>query len=205
MPRLIEFLKTTAIGGLLVIVPVAIIVFVLLQLAYALYTIAETVISRLNIEVNDALIIVAVALGALVGLCFVTGLVVQTRLGRFLKQWFGRNVGRRIPMFNAISSLTRRFVGMEGQEFAPVEIDLYGSNARMLGFLIEHLPDDRCVVFVPSAPVATVGTLHVIAAENVTTVDGTVADTLSAITQWGVDTHKLYQTKTGTDDTTVSG
>ncbi len=200
-----EFIKTTAIGGLLVMVPIAIILFVLAQLAYGLYSLSETIVGKLNIETGDALLILAITAASLIGLCFLLGLLVQTRLGVVLKRWFNRNIGRRIPMFNAIASLTRRFVGLEGKHFAPVEVDLYSSEARLLGFLIEKLPDDRSVVFIPSAPVATMGNVYIIASHRLTPVTGSVADTLTAVTQWGVDTKNLYRIKAGTDDSAVSG
>ena len=205
MRRFLDFIKTTAIGGLLVIVPIAIILFVLAQLAYGLYSVSETIVGKLRIETGDALVIAGITALSLVGLCFLMGLLVQTRLGAWLRRWFNRNVGRRIPMFNAISSLTRRFAGVDGHQFAPVEVDLYGSDASLLGFLIETLPDGRCVVFIPSAPVATVGNVYIVGSEKVTPVDGSVADTLTAVTQWGVDTKDLYKRKAGTDDGTLSG
>lgn len=190
--KLIRFIKTTAIGGLLVIVPVAIILFVLAQLFYALYALIASITAQLGIDADDALIIVGIAALALVGLCFATGLLVQTRLGKFLKGWFGRHVGKRIPMYKAISSLTRRFAGQESEQFSPVEIDLYDSSVRLIGFRIEDLPDGRCAVFVPSAPVATVGNIYIVPRGKLTVIDATVTDTIAAITQWGVDSDKLY-------------
>ena len=192
MNRFINFVKTTAIGGLLVIVPIAIILFVMAQLFYGLYSVSESLVSELGLGIDDALLMVGIALGSLIGLCFVTGLIVQTKLGVALKNWLNRNVARRIPMYNAISSLTRRFAGLEGNKFSPVEVDLHGSTSRVIGFLIEKLPDNRCTVFVPSAPVATVGNVYVVSRDSVTKLDASVADTLTAITQWGVDTRDLY-------------
>ena len=192
MRRFIDFLKTTAIGGLLVIVPIAIVLFVLAQLAYGLYSFTDTAVDKLNLDVDDALIGAGITALALIGLCFFTGLLVQTRLGQYLRDWFGRNVGRRIPMFGALSSLTKRFAGVESQQFAPIEVSLYNTDAVSLGLLVETLADGRCVVFVPSAPVATVGAVHIVLPGQIKKLDANVADTLTAITQWGVDTTLLY-------------
>jgi uncharacterized membrane protein len=192
MSRFIKFIKTTAIGGLLVIVPIAIILFVMAQLFYGLYSLSQSIVSEMGLQIDDALIMVGIAIAALIGICFVTGLIVQTKAGAALRNWLKSKVGRRIPMYNAISALTRRFAGLEGNEFAPVEIDLYDSSARAIGFLIEDLPDDRCAVFVPSAPVATVGNVYVVARHKVNKLDASVADTLTAISQWGVDSRQLY-------------
>lgn len=205
MSRFMNFLKTTALGGLLVIVPIAIVLFVLGQLTLALLYLAKEALSWLGIGINDALFVSALALLALVGLCFVTGLVVRTRAGDALKGWFGRNVARRIPMYNAISSLTRRFAGIDGEEFSPVEVDLYDSGTRAMGFLVESLPDGRCTVFVPTAPVATVGNLFVVAHDKVHRIDASVADTLTVITQWGVDAAMLYGGRAESGGDTLQG
>ncbi len=197
MSRFINFLKTTALGGLLVIVPIAIILFVLGQLLLALLSVANELLAWLGIGIDDALFMSALALLALVGLCFVTGLVVRTRAGDALKGWFGRNVAKRIPMYGAISNLTRRFAGIEGEQFAPVEIDLYDSGTRSVGFLVESLPDGRCAVFVPTAPMATVGNLFILAKDKVRRIDASVADTVSVVTQWGVDAAQLYGGRAG--------
>ncbi len=197
MSRFIDFLKTTALGGLLVIVPIAIILFVLGQLMLGLLSIANDVLARLGIGINDALVMSMIALLGLVGLCFLTGIVVRTRAGGAIKRWFGRNVAKRIPMYGAIASLAQRFAGIDGEQFSPVEVDLYGSNARALGFLVESLPDGRCTVFVPTAPVATVGNLFVVEQDKVRRIDASVADTVSVITQWGVDAAGLFSGRSG--------
>ena len=116
MSRFINFLKTTALGGLLVIVPIAIVLFVLGQLMLALLSVANDMLAWLGIGIDDALFMSALALLALIGLCFVTGLVVRTRAGDAIKRWFGRNVATRIPMYGAISNLTRRFAGIDGEQ-----------------------------------------------------------------------------------------
>jgi len=204
--RFLRFIKTTAIGGLLVIIPVSIILFVLVQLFWGLFDIASSILSstfakRLDIRANEAMLIFALTAVALIGLCFITGLLVRTRLGITLGNWFMRKVAPRIPMYRALSNLTKRFIGVEGHEFAPVEVDLFGSSARTLGFLVETLPDGRCAVFIPTAPIATVGNVYLLQMDSVTFVDASVADAAGVITQWGVDSAELYgSTKSKEDD-----
>ena len=174
------------------IVPIAVILFVLGKLLLALYTIASEFAALTGLGIDDALVRSVIAVLALVGLCFATGLVVRTRLGDALRQWFARNVAARIPMYGAIANLAQRFAGVDGTQFMPVEVDLYGSAARVIGFLVETLPDGRCTVFVPTAPVATVGNLYVVPADRVERIDTTMADTVSVVTQWGVDADILF-------------
>ncbi|MEO1245183.1 MAG: DUF502 domain-containing protein [Pseudomonadota bacterium] len=199
--RTLNFVKTTAVGGLLVIVPVAVVLFVLGQLLFALYSAGLAIVGSgfvPNIVSENPWLVLLIALGSLLGLCFGTGLAVQTRLGGALRGWFGRNVARRIPMYKAITSLTERFAGLDGEEFVPVEVDLYHSDARAIGFLVEKLPDQRCAVFLPSAPVATVGNVVIVPEQRIQRLDASVSETLGAVTQWGVDAKLLYRNG-GTD------
>lgn len=197
MTRIMKLIKTAAVGGLLVIVPIAIVLSVLAQIFYALYSLSQNLLGELGIEVDDALIMIGIAAASLIGLCFLTGLIVQTKLGEALRDWLKKNVARRIPMYNAIASLTKRLAGLIGNQFTPVEVDLYGSGARAIGFLIERLPDNRSAVFIPSAPVATVGNIYVVENQSVSELDASVADTLTAVSQWGVDTKRLYASGVG--------
>jgi uncharacterized membrane protein len=198
MQRFVRFIRTTAIGGLLVIVPIAIVLFVLAQVFYGLYGAAAAIaeipaVQDLDIGLSDAAVLAGITLAALIGACFLTGLIVRTRLGQAVKNWMSQNVARRIPMYTALSNLTKRVAGVEGTQFTPIEVDLYGSEARAIGFLVEEFADGRAAVFLPSAPVATIGTLHVVPKSAIRVLAASVADTASVLTQWGVDAHLLYE------------
>lgn len=199
MKRFVEFVKTTAIGGLLVIVPIAVVLFVTAQLLFALYRLAGTIMEFLGIAVDDAIVMFAIAALILIGLCFVTGFLVQTRLGSAVRHWFGRNVARRIPMYTAVANLARSFAGAEDATFAPIEADLYGSDARVVGLEIEVLPDGRSVIYVPSAPVATVGNIFVVPNDRITRIDASLVDAINVVSQFGVEAELLYRAKKGPD------
>ena len=181
---------------LLVIIPVTVVLIVLGQLVLAVYGIGLQLAEVLPIEIlENTTLILLLAMAAIVGLCFATGLLLQTRIGITAKALFGKYVASRIPMYGAISSLTRQFVGVEGDRFAAVEIDLYGAGSRVIGFLVETLPDGRCTVFVPAVPVATVGNIYVVPRTDVRALDTSTGNALTVITQWGVDSATMYGAK----------
>ena len=72
-------------------------------------------------------------------------------------------------------------------------MDLYGSPSRLLGLIVEVLPDDRIVVFIPVAPTPTVGQIHILPPERVKKLDATLGSVINSLTQWGVGTEKIYQ------------
>lgn len=194
MTSILNFLKTTAIGGLLVIIPISVLLFLFAQLLIGVYSVGLEISAALPAAIPDnPTFILLLAFAAIVGVCFFTGLVVRTRIGKALKDRFERRVGKWIPMYKPIRSLTRRFAGIEEDQFAPVEVDLHGSAARAIGFLVETFPDGRHAVFVPGSPVATVGHVYLLPAECVTQLPATTASAITALTQWGIEASALYR------------
>jgi hypothetical protein len=56
-----------------------------------------------------------------------------------------------------IKNLISRFAGVDGTEFAPVLVDLYGGETRSLAFIVDVHNDGPLTVFVPLAPTPTIG------------------------------------------------
>ncbi len=197
--RTINFIRTTAVGGLLVIVPISIVLFVLGQLIYQLYSFGIVLVTDERVPdviAENPTIVLVSAVGVILGVCFVTGLIVRTRIGNALKTWLNTTLARRVPMYKALTSLTERFAGVKGDEFAPVEVEIHSSGVASIGFLIEELPDGRATVFIPTAPMATVGNIYVVPKERVRKLNANVNQTLATVTQWGVESRVLFEEPT---------
>lgn len=196
--RALNFVKTTAIGGLLVILPLAVILFVAGEVLFTLYSASLGLIESERtpgfVRDNPVLVIVSGA-GVLLGACFVTGLIVQTRLGRYMKEGFKEKIVNRIPVFRAVTRITERFAGIDGEDFAPVEVDIHADGIAVLGFLVERLPDGRAAVFVPASPVTTVGNVLIVAPRKLRYIEANISDAVTAVSQWGVEARRLYEDK----------
>lgn len=201
MKKIIEFIKTTTLGGLVVIVPVGAVIYVLslvlVQAEHFTRLLAERLkLDELNLPIDDLVtrttVVLLAAVVQIVAVCFLAGLVVRTRVGRALGGWARQNIASRIPMYDMLSNLTKRLAGMQVEQFQTVEIDMHGSEARVLGFLVEELPDGRCTVFVPASPVPTVGQVCVVPRSALTVLPARLAATVNALSQWGVETTALY-------------
>ena len=187
------FLKTTVIGGLVVIVPVAVLILLLGDLFKTLVAAAGPVAGQLPFGtfVNTA-IVVALALLAILLLCFVTGLIVRTSWGHAGREWFEGKLLARVPLYELIRNLAHQFAGSESRQFIPAEIDLYGSECTVLGAIVEELPDGRLAVFVPASPVATVGQIHLVPSTRVKKLEASLAATVNSITEWGSGAGELF-------------
>ena len=144
MKSVIDFIKTTAIGGLVVIIPLTIFAIVLGTLINSLIAITSKVAGNLPFgPLGNTMVVVLVAVLEFVLLCFCTGLLPSTRPGKALTEFFEYHIAQKIPLFGLLKNSTARFVGIRGTQFQPVEVDLYGASTWVLGFIVEDLPDGR--------------------------------------------------------------
>jgi len=196
MKQSLGFIKTTALGGLVVIVPLAILLFVAAQILYVAIDVISTVADQLPFEfLENPLVVGLLAVASIIGICFVTGLAVRTATGANLQQRFDRFLERKVPLYGVVRSITQRFAGIEDEQLTPAEIDLYGSGSGLLGFIMERLPDGRYCVFVPDVPLLTVGRMFVVSEAQITRLPGSMHTAAEAVTQWGVGLTAVYSAK----------
>jgi len=194
MKFLAEFFKTTVVGGLVVILPLMILYLIFSELVDLLVQLTEPITKELPFPAMvNVICATLIAVTVAVMFCFLTGLIVRTSWGGATKDWVEKKLLSRMPIYSMIKNLTHRFVGQSGEQFAPAEVDLYGSDSRLLGFIVEVLPDERVVVFIPFAPAATVGQVHILPQERIQKLDATLGSVVNSVTQWGVGTRGIYQ------------
>ena len=116
-----EFLKTTALGGLFVVLPVLLLYLLLgevLDLVVWLATPIADLFPKGTFDTLTAPFPIAVIL--IVGVSFVIGLALRVEVGRNLGDWIERKVLGRLPVYSALKSLTKAFgEAGEGAAFRP--------------------------------------------------------------------------------------
>jgi uncharacterized membrane protein len=124
--------------------------------------------------------------------CFLAGLLVQLRLGQLLQTCLEGKLLQRLPGYTMIKNLTHQVIGREGTEFAPALVDLYGSEARVIGLIIEELEDGRLTIFVPLSPTSTLGQVYILPAARVERLKAHFLPVVNSLTQWGMESNKLF-------------
>lgn len=193
MNNLVTFFKTTIIGGLIVIVPLAILTFVVGDAVNSLITLTKPLTEDLPFGVfANAVIALLFVTAIIIAICFAAGFLLSTLWGMAIKNWLEKNIFERIPMYTTLRGLTEKFAGIEGADFPVVEADLYNTDGRVLGVRVDTLPDERHVVYVPSSPIVTVGQLHILPKTRVTETDLSMTETIGCLSQMGIEARKLY-------------
>ena len=187
MRQIGEFLKTTALGGLFVVLPVLLLYLLLgeiLDLVVGLATPIADLFPRGTFDNLTAPFPIAVAL--IVGVSFVFGLALRVEVGRRLGNWIDRNVLGRLPIYTALKSLTKAFgEAGEGGAFRPA---LLGSSdgVRELIYVVEDHGDGQLTILVPWAPTAFSGFVKIVARDQVEMLDTNLGEASRVLSHWGV-------------------
>lgn len=190
MRALGEFVKTTMIGGLLIVVPSYLTVLLLAKALGGMVALLGPIVALLPAGIHRFAQVVAVVLVVLV--CFVLGLVTRTGLGRRAIGAFERRVLERMPGFAMLRSVVRRVSGTSDDAlFQPVLVEI--EEALTPAFIVEEIDADRFVVLVPSVPTPAAGSLYILPRERVHWVDVPVTEAIAVVTRWGAGTGKLVK------------
>ena len=182
-----EFLVSTVVGGLFVVVPVYLAVLLLLKGMKSAGTLIRPFAALLPdwLPAQDLLALVLVLV-----LCFAVGMAVRTRPGRMMRERMERVFFERLPGYGLLRSLTQRLAGDRNAEaWKPALVEL--EDALVPAFIIEELDDGRFTIFVPSVPTPFAGAVYVLSPERVHVLDVPFTQAVRTISQWGSGSRHL--------------
>ena len=182
-----EFIWSTLVGGLFIVVPVYLAVLLLLKGMKSVATLVRPFAALLPdwMPAENLMSLVAV-----LGVCFLVGIAVRTRAGRALRERMEKLFFERLPGYSVLRSLTHRLAG-DGEEntWKPVLVEL--EDALVPAFIIEELDDGRFTIFVPSVPTPLAGAVYVLSPERVHILDIPFTQAVSSISRWGAGSKDL--------------
>jgi uncharacterized membrane protein len=186
---LVEFIKSTLIGGLLVILPIGLVVVMGIKIVGMLRNAIAPVSSHLPEQLHFPNAIAAILL---LIVCFATGLVTRTYAGRNIGTFFERVILNQIPGYGMVRSLIRSITGIETSDtFRPAFVEI--EDALVPAFVVEVHTDGRYTIFVPSAPTPGIGAIYIMDGARVHLLDTSLLKTVKCVSRWGAGSAELLQ------------
>ncbi len=182
-----EFVVSTVVGGLFVVVPVYLAVLLLVKGMKSVAGLVRPFAALLpdSVPAEDFF-----ALMLVLALCFAVGLLVRTQAGRAAREAMEKLFFERLPGYGLLRGLTQRLAGdNEDTPWAPALVEI--EDALVPGFIIEELTDGRVTVFVPSVPTPLAGAVYIIARARVHALDIPFTDAIKSISRWGAGSKDL--------------
>ena len=193
------FLKATIIGGILFLLPLAI---VLMILGYALglaAKLAKPISDQLDLQQLGDLagigIVTILSALLLVLVAFAAGMAARTYLGGRITRWFEGSLLGRLPQYQMVKSMAEGLAQLEKTTgIRPALISIEGG--WQIGYLLEPLENDWLSVFLPQAPTPMSGNIMYFPAHRVRPLDMTMVEAMSIIKRIGVGSGEALR---GTD------
>jgi uncharacterized membrane protein len=191
MQSLYQFLKTTVIGGLVVLVPVAVSFYIISAVVKKVQGALSPIAKVLHVESILGIAVVEIAAVLLViAACFLFGLLIRTNTGQTVGSWLEEKVLHLLPGYQLIKKVSLQFAGgNDAVQWKPVLISV--GESRHMGFLIEEHSSGDVTVFIPLAPTASIGAVHMVKSELVEKLDAPMSKVFDCITQLGMGSSKV--------------
>jgi len=187
MNRFKEFVKSTVLGGLLVILPLAIFFFALTWI-FGLVLSAISPLTNIVMQKSPLQGIVAdiLVVALLIAVCFSVGAIVRTKLGKWLYLFVESNVFLRVPGYSLIKETVFQFLGNKKSPFSSVAlVQIFGNETLVSAFITDEHKDGTRTVFVPTGPNPTSGNIYHLPKDLVHPVDVSVEDAMRSIISCG--------------------
>lgn len=199
---LTEFLKTTIVGGLLFLLPVALVLIVLRYAMRLAGKVAEPISEFLRVdEVLGPGGITVIAVLILIFISFVAGLIARTGWGKRVMRWSENSLLGGLPQYQLVKSMAEGLAQVESAEgIDPVLVSIEGG--WQIGYLLEALEDGWVAVFLPQAPTPMSGDVMYLPADRIRSLKITMVEAMVIVKRLGVGSATALR---GTDLTLPEG
>ena len=195
MVRIKHFFSLTFLGGFLVVLPLIALTglstWIFNLIAGTLSPIAsyfETILP-INNFIADLL-----SMALIIVLCFVIGLFISTRVGKFLFDLIEINFLNKLPGYKILKDTSQQFFGNQKAPFSKVAfVKLFETETKMTGFVTDEHADGTYTVFVPTGPNPTSGLIYHLTAAQVEITNASVEEAMKTIISCGAGTESVMK------------
>jgi uncharacterized membrane protein len=198
MSKLGEFVKTSLIGGIVVILPVAILIFIFtwfFSLVTGLIQPLTNLIMRITVQSRlQEMLADVTALSVIIIACFVVGVFVRTKVGTYIYHNIENRILKAAPGYSLVKQTVMQFLGSRKTPFSKVAlVQLFASGTLVSAFITDEHADGSYTVFVPTAPNPTSGYVVHVEGKHVYPVNVPVEDAMRSIISCGAGSTELVR------------
>ena len=193
MKKIKQFIKTSLLGGIAVILPITILILIF-KWVYNLviqfiHPLTKLLIARSHIQqlVADVIVVGIILLG-----CFMLGVILKTKIGQFVHELVDIRLSSFVPGYKMVKSTVMHFFNAKKSPFSAVAIvRAFENDTLMTGFITDEHADGSYTVFVPCGPNPTTGFVFHLKPQYVHPVNVPVEDAFRSVISCGADSKSL--------------
>lgn len=162
-----NFLKTTLVGGVMFLVPVALLLVVLKHAMAFAGKVARPIAANFpQAEVGGIAVVSLVAALILLLIAFGAGLLARTPSGKRITRWFEESILGGMPQYRMVKSMAEGLTQVEtGTGMQPVIVRT--DDGWQLAYRLEELSGGWTALFVPQAPTPMSGNVMYVPTQRV--------------------------------------
>jgi uncharacterized membrane protein len=186
MKRLLQFIKTTVIGGLLFFVPIIIVAAVLGKAYELMIKVAKPLSAWIPLDAIGGVALANIlAVLAILLCCLIAGIIAKGATAKRVLKSVESKLLVAIPGYTFVKGMTDSLSGSEeaAKAFVPV-VAKFDDNAQ-IGFEIERTESGNVVVYLPGSPNPWSGSVVYVNEDRVERLDMTVPDAINNIKHLG--------------------
>lgn len=193
MKRILKFLRTTLVGGLLFLVPIVVLLGVLGKALAVAHKLVDPLAARLPVESFVGLRTpVLLAIGMIVSFCFLAGLLARTALAQRVVRKLESAVLSNLPGYEFFKGMGESLLGIEKEGAYPVVLVRFDDNWQ-IGFRVDQLERGLVAVFVPGAPNPQSGSVYWMTPDRVTLAEIPPTAMLKCLNRLGAGSEALLR------------
>jgi uncharacterized membrane protein len=192
MKQSIGFLRTTAIGGMIFLLPLVFVGILVGQVVQVVLVIAKALEGFVPVKTPLGITLIIVAsIAILVFMCFAAGIIARRTIGKRLSQFVERNITFFFPRYTIFKDRMAGSIG--GDEIRP---DLKPVLARFddaakIAFEVERSDEGIVTVFLPGAPDPWSGSVVQMDADRVEPLEADFSDVMATFEKLGRESTKI--------------
>ena len=192
MKRAAAFLRTTLLGGLVVVLPVVVVCRIAAKTVLATRTAAQSLVEKLTGHGAEGVhfpMIFAVLI--VIALSFLIGLAMTSDWGRRCGGWIERALLFRILGYAAVRAIVGGLANVHHEGAVRPGLLSLSGDAECFVVVTEDHGDGRLTVSIPGSPNPSGGIVQIVPKDKVRVLNVRITDIASALQQWGVGAHSV--------------
>lgn len=193
MKNIASFIKTTLIGGLFFVIPFVLIIIIFGKAIEILRKILSPITANIPVETIGGIHTARfIAFFILLLICFVAGLLAQTKKADEIKNWIEDNILSHIPGYSLLKGMSESAIGLDSEDLNDVVL-VNIEEVWQIGFLMDEIDDELNVIYIPGAPNPMSGDVFFIKNDRLKKLDLPELSALKIYKRLGLDAKKILK------------
>ena len=195
MDRLKNFIRTSLIGGITVILPVALLALIFKWIFKWVTDIIQPITSLIMARSQfHEFIADTIVIAVILAVCFLVGVFIKTKVGKFIQENLETHILNFAPGYGLLKETVMQFLGKKKSPFSSVAlVQAYENDTLMTAFITDEHENGFYTVFVPTGPNPTTGFIFHLKQQYVHPVSVPVEQALRSVISCGAGSSNLIR------------